>query len=380
MVPGGISDLAGNMLSNTVTTGADESYIVNMTSSDVTPPTITAPVDVTVEATGLLTPVSLITIIVEDDVDPNPIISNNATDSFPLGNTTVTWTVTDSSGNASTVTQLITIRDTTSPSFDPAPANVSMTFATGVTTAVSFDIPVATDLVDTTVDVSCTPQSGSIFSAGDTTASCTATDDSNNSATASFIVSVTIEDVPLFPPEVLEAKATDSEVILTWYPPTVGSAIGYQVLRGTDSGLSVLVNNTQSTDTVFVDYFASSSTSYTYQIRAVTADGLSPLSNSVNVTTSPTGILDLRATSTNSTVTLTWNAVNSEALTRYVVDKTYEIDGIAGASIWFLSNNDLMLNDTNVSTEDTFVYHIFADDGRDYSDYLYYDFIVVTVE
>ena len=379
VVPGGISDLAGNLLSNTVTTGADESYIVNMTSSDVTPPTITAPVDVTVEATGPLTPVSLITIIVEDGVDPNPIISNNATDSFPLGNTTVTWTATDSSGNASTVTQLITIRDTTSPSFVPAPANVSMTFATGVTTAVSFDIPVATDLVDTAVDVSCTPQSGSIFSAGDTTASCTATDDSNNSITASFTVSVTIEDAPLFPPEVLEAKATDSEVILTWYPPTVGSAIGYQVLRGTDSGLSVLVNNTQSTDTVFVDYLASSSTSYTYQIRAVTADGLSPLSNSVNVTTSPTGILDLRATSTNSTVTLTWNAVNSEALTRYIVDKAYGIDGIAGASIWFLDSNDLMLNDTNVSVGDTFVYHIFADDGRDYSDYLYYDFIVVTV-
>ena len=381
VVSGGISDLAGNSLSNTTATGADESYTVNMISSDVTPPTITAPVDVIVEATGLLTPVSLITVTVEDDFDPNPVISNNATSSFQLGNTTVVWTATDYSDNVSTAIQLVTVRDTTPPSFNPVPANITRTFASGVTTVVSFDTPTATDLVDADVDVSCTPQSGSIFQAGNTTTvSCTATDNLNNSVMADFTVSVTVEDVPLFPPEVLEAKATDSEVILTWYPPTTGSAIDYQVLRGTDSGLSVLVNNTQSTDIVFVDYLASPNTSYTYQIRAVTADGLSPLSNSVNVTTSPTGILDLRATSTNSTVTLTWNAVNSEALTGYVVDKTYGIDGIAGVSISFLGSNELTLNDTNVSTGDTFVYHIFADDGGGYRNYLYYDFIVVTVE
>ena len=40
---------------------------------------------------------------------------NDAPASFPLGNTTVTWTVTDNSGNTATCTQVVTVEDNEDP-------------------------------------------------------------------------------------------------------------------------------------------------------------------------------------------------------------------------------------------------------------------------
>jgi hypothetical protein len=50
--------------------------------------------------------------------------------------------------------------------------------------------PTATDSVDGSVPVACLPKSGSSFSAGKTTVTCTATDSSDNTATAHFTVKV----------------------------------------------------------------------------------------------------------------------------------------------------------------------------------------------
>ncbi len=85
---------------------------------DTTPPTITAPSNYSTEATALLTPLdstSYGTATATDDADPNPVITNNAPDTFPLGDTTITWTATDSLGNTATATQIITVQDTTWP-------------------------------------------------------------------------------------------------------------------------------------------------------------------------------------------------------------------------------------------------------------------------
>lgn len=67
-------------------------------SQDTTAPAITAPGDVTTEATGALTAVSLGQATATDDRDSDPTVTNDAPNTFPLGDTTVTWTATDDGG------------------------------------------------------------------------------------------------------------------------------------------------------------------------------------------------------------------------------------------------------------------------------------------
>lgn len=79
--------------------------------SDNTPPTITAPPAVNVSANAsscTATGVVLGTPITGDNCGVASV-TNNAPSSFPLGGTTVTWTVTDSSGNTNSATQLVTV-------------------------------------------------------------------------------------------------------------------------------------------------------------------------------------------------------------------------------------------------------------------------------
>ncbi|MCX6537428.1 MAG: HYR domain-containing protein [Acidobacteria bacterium] len=81
-----------------------------VTVKDTTPPTITAPPDVTAQQTGSGgTPVNLGLATATDIADPNPTITNNAPALFPVGITTVTWTATDHSGNSATATQKVTV-------------------------------------------------------------------------------------------------------------------------------------------------------------------------------------------------------------------------------------------------------------------------------
>lgn len=99
-----------------------------VTVSDATAPTVTAPSDVTAEATGALTPVSLGTATATDLVDGGltPVASD--TGPFARGTHTITWTATDSEGNAGTATQTVTVADTTAPS---APSGLSASAPTG---------------------------------------------------------------------------------------------------------------------------------------------------------------------------------------------------------------------------------------------------------
>ena len=83
---------------------------------DTTPPSLAPPADVVAEQTSAAgTAVDLGSPTVSDVCDPAPGVTNDAPGVFPLGETLVTWTATDASGNTATAQQTVTVVDTTRP-------------------------------------------------------------------------------------------------------------------------------------------------------------------------------------------------------------------------------------------------------------------------
>ena len=173
---------------------------------------ITAPADVTFEATGmqtLLTTEQIGTATVYDTVDPNPTVTSNTPQSFEVGTTTITWTATDSSNNSATATQRITIQDTTPPDIT-APADVSFTTTDTsiVLTSANYSTATATDLVDPAPTI--TSNAPSSFQAGQTTTiTWTATDSSGNSAQATQRITVVHSSLRIFVPADITVEASE---------------------------------------------------------------------------------------------------------------------------------------------------------------------------
>jgi|GEM_PF-2640173 len=118
-----------------------------VTITDGSAPSIIAPADITIEATGSLTSVELGYPVVSDNEDPSPVLTNNAPLSgLPVGTTIVTWTATDFSGASATATQTITVVDTTPPLMIP-PADVNVEVIGGLT-IVALGTSAVIDLVD----------------------------------------------------------------------------------------------------------------------------------------------------------------------------------------------------------------------------------------
>jgi hypothetical protein len=106
---------------------------------------------------------------------------------FPLGDTTVTCTATDSSGGTASVQFVVTVRDVTPPTVT-VPSTVQ-SVAAGVPIDYGKFVS-ASDNVDGAVTPACTPPSGTTFAAGRTTVACTATDKAGNqSKPVTFTVS-----------------------------------------------------------------------------------------------------------------------------------------------------------------------------------------------
>ncbi len=192
----------------TATDGAavpnSSSAVQVITVIDPTPPTITAPADVTLYtgpgATSCGVTVSdlnasLGVAIADDNCDGETVARSGvpAGNTFPLGNTTVTYTATDASGNTASDTQVVTVVDNTPPVVTP-PANITVFLplnSTATSMAVSYPNPAtATDNCPGTITFVYSPASGSTFSVGTSTVTVTATDAHNNSAQATFTVTV----------------------------------------------------------------------------------------------------------------------------------------------------------------------------------------------
>ncbi|MCE9541316.1 HYR domain-containing protein [Candidatus Kaiserbacteria bacterium] len=167
---------------------------------DVTPPVITTPATTTAAAASASGTVLTFSATANDATDG--AVSTSCVPAsgslFALGTTTVTCTAHDVAFNWATSTFDVIVTDTTAPSIVTG-TDIFATSTSSSGAVVSFTDPTATDDVDVSVSVSCTPSSGSTFPVGTTTVTCTATDAALNSATSTFIVTVTGDTVSASP-------------------------------------------------------------------------------------------------------------------------------------------------------------------------------------
>jgi|GEM_PF-2251314 len=165
-----------------------------VTVTDNQDPTITAPAAVSVNADNgscAATNVALGTPTTADNCGVASV-TNNAPASFPVGSTTVTWTVTDVNGRTATATQVVTVTDNQNPVISNTPSNITVYTGAGSATCnkvVTWTSPTASDNCSVSTLTS-THTSGAVFPVGTTTVTYTATDVNGNTVTSSFTVAV----------------------------------------------------------------------------------------------------------------------------------------------------------------------------------------------
>ena len=183
---------------------------------DTTIPVISAPADITSEATSFdNNEISLGNADASDLVEISTV-SNDAPSVFQLGETIVTWTATDSSGNISTATQKVTITDTTAPKI-AQPDGITIEATSATQNTISLSLPAASDLVSEVLIENDAP---SVFPLGDTIVTWTATDEADNPA--SVTQKITIVDTTAPTLAIPENIVTDAVSLLT--PVSIGAA------------------------------------------------------------------------------------------------------------------------------------------------------------
>lgn len=114
---------------------------------------------------------------------------------FPLGTTTVTYTVTDSAGSSDSCSFTVTVTDSTAPSITCPPSDSVSNDAGTCEAVVNYNTPSATDAcAGVSVNLTAGLASGAAFPQGSTTVTYEATDSSGNSSSCSFDVYVYVDD------------------------------------------------------------------------------------------------------------------------------------------------------------------------------------------
>src|SRR5574340_87124 len=167
--------------------------VQKITVVDTTPPVLTAPQPVTVEAkTPDHNSVDIGLPSVNDAVGVESV-TNDAPPYFSIGTTTVTWKAIDTSGNAATATQIVTVQDTTKPVIH-APSDITQEAKNPSSNVVSLGNATVTD---NGIIKSVTNNATQFFPLGKTTILWIATDQSGNKANATQVVDV----IHIIPPK-----------------------------------------------------------------------------------------------------------------------------------------------------------------------------------
>ena len=194
---------------------------------DPTAPSVIATVSGTAGANGWYISDVSVTWTVSDPDSPITSTSGCAPSSITSDTAATSVTCSATSGGGTTTKTVVIKRDVTRPTLtlvSPAPVNANQPGGAIVTFTAS-----ASDNVDPNPIISCVPLSGSLFAAGQTTVTCTATNAAGLSASGTLTVTV-----------VGSAQQTsDLITVVASLPPTPGGSLGtklQQILANINSG------------------------------------------------------------------------------------------------------------------------------------------------
>ena len=270
---------------------ASTSFTVTVTRApDTTPPAVTAPPDVTAEATGARTAVSIGTARAVDARDGAVAATSDAPAAFPLGATTVTWTARDSAGNSATATQTVTVRDTTAPRVAaPADATLEATARLTPLGAAQYGTATAADIADPSPAI--TSDAPAAFPLGETTIIWTATDGSGNSATATQTVTVRDTTAPIFGALAgVTAEAAGALTVVALGAATAADAVDGDVSAASDAPASFPLGATVVTWTAADSAGNSATATQTVTVLDTTAPAITA---PPDATAEATGLLTL---------------------------------------------------------------------------------------
>ena len=255
------TDASGNSASSTQT----------ISVVDTTPPILSVPDDVRIEAAGMAENSVDLGEITAEDVSEIVLVSNDAPVSFPFGDTEVIWTVRDAAGNSATALQTVSVVDTVPPRI-LAPADVTAEAAGPDGASVDSGRPTISDLVEIGSVTNDAPAS---YPIGMTTITWSASDTSGNEATVTQKI-IIVDTIPpqITPPENLtvEASVSGGEAL------SIGEAVVYDVV-----GVSDITNDAP-------DAFQLGRTTVTWSVTDLHGNSAQSFQNVTVVDTTPPSI------------------------------------------------------------------------------------------
>jgi len=155
---------------------------------------------------------------------------------FPIGSTNVNYTATDSSGNSSTSFFTVTVLDTESPMISGLSADLVLENSPGSCDAVAtWAEPTASDNCSV-LSMTSDHASGSVFPEGDTVVSYLATDESGNTTSSSFTITVLDSESPtitgLSGDLIIDNDPGTCGAMATWAEPVASDNCSVQSLAG----------------------------------------------------------------------------------------------------------------------------------------------------
>ena len=332
-------DLGANVVTLTATDGSGNTHdaTATVTVVDNIDPTITAPAAVNVNVdsgtcAAALANVTLGTPTIADNCSATA--SNNAPASFPLGTTTVTWTVTDGSGNTATATQVVTVVDNIDPVVVCPSDFTAYGAADSTMTSVSWTAATATDncSIDTIYsDV----QIGAYLPLGSTVVTYVAIDGSGNTDTCSFTITVVDTVSPVItncPADITQNNDLDScGAVVNWTAPTYYDNSDYYTVSASHaSGDYFPVGTT----TVTITVADSSGNTSVCEFDVTVVDNQAPYVipfNSVAVTLGTDGMYTLAVNDVDSA-----SYDNCGITAKYLSKSFFNCNDVPSASTWLV--------------------------------------------